>query len=175
MQSCPGRGSLSCWRHSHCLCRTAAHKLLALPQSDPHAAEGLLPESPATFNFARKAFTAMHRKQKIAAEWVSPSNEILRITEGHDEIDSWRWRLAHGNSSAAKAALDWLLAAIAVRLPNFSRGSRAPLRLCANPQLRPLLYDKSRTIARRGVPCRLAEPQQSRHLAARHSVVHRDV
>src|SRR5438477_13005421 len=61
-------------------------QLLNLPQSDPQAAEALLLKARRHGTALRKVFTAMLRKQRILAEWIEPVNEILRITEGHDEL-----------------------------------------------------------------------------------------
>ena len=71
-------------------------QLLALPQSDPQAAEGLLLKSRRLGASMRKTFAAMLRRQKITGEWVEPVNEILRITEGHDELvhGDGTWRIA---------------------------------------------------------------------------------
>jgi predicted RNA-binding Zn ribbon-like protein len=91
----------------------------------------------------------MHRKQKIAGEWVVPVNEILRITEGHDELifEDGAWRMEF---VAREDGLDWLLAAIARSAAELvAEGPKAPLRICANPQCGLFFYDKSRTHRRR--------------------------
>src|SRR5260370_22408711 len=61
-------------------------QLLSLPQSDPQAAEALLLKARRLCSALRKGFTAMFRKQRMAGEWSEPVNEVLRITEGHDEL-----------------------------------------------------------------------------------------
>lgn len=124
-------------------------QLLALPQSDPQAAEGLLLKSQRLASALRKAFGALLRKQKIAAEWVEPINEILRITEGHDELvpEAGGWRIEF---IAREGGLDWLLAAVARSGAEvIAEGSRANLRLCANPHCGLFFYDVSRTHRRR--------------------------
>ena len=124
-------------------------QLLALPQSDPPAAEGLLLKARRLSASLRKALTAMHRKHRIAAEWVEPINEILRITEGHDELifEDGAWRMEF---VAREGGLDWLLAAIARSAAELvAEGPKAPLRICANPQCGLFFYDKSRTHRRR--------------------------
>jgi predicted RNA-binding Zn ribbon-like protein len=149
-------------------------QLLALPQSDPQAAEGLLLKARRLSSSTRKAFTAMHRKQKIAGEWVEPVNEILRITEGHDELifedGSWRMEFV-----AREGGLDWLLAAIARSAAELvAEGSRAPLRLCANPQCGLFFYDKSRTHRRRWCSMSVCGNRSKvATFARRHSAVHR--
>ena len=124
-------------------------KLLVLPQSDPQSAQGLLLKARRLSASLRKVLTAMHRKQKIAGEWVAPVNEILRITEGHDELvfEDGAW---HVEFVAREGGLDWLLAAIARSAAELvAEGPKAPLRICADPQCGLFFYDKSRTHRRR--------------------------
>jgi predicted RNA-binding Zn ribbon-like protein len=124
-------------------------QLLNLPQSDPQAAEALLLKARRLGSALRKAFLAMLRKQRIAREWIDPINEILRVTEGHDELagqDSvWKIEFV-----AREGGLDWLLAAVARSGAEIiAEGPRARLRLCANPQCGLFFYDDSRTRRRR--------------------------
>lgn len=124
-------------------------QLLALPQSDPQAAEGLLLKARQLCSSLRKVFLAMHRKQKIAGEWVESANDILRITEGHDELicDHGIWRIEF---IAREGGLDWLLAAVARSAAELvAEGAGARLRLCANPRCGLFFYDNSRTHRRR--------------------------
>ena len=124
-------------------------QLLALPQSDPQAAEGLLLKARQLGGSLRKVFTAMHRKQRIAAEWTEPVNEILRITEGHDELvcGNGIWRIEF---IAREGGLNWLLAAVARSAAELiAEGAGARLRLCSNPRCSLFFYDKSRTHRRR--------------------------
>ena len=124
-------------------------QLLALPESDLQAAEGLLLKSQRLSSVLRKAFSALLRKQKIAGEWVEPINEILRITEGHDELVSHAggWWIEF---IAREGGLDWLLAAVARSGAEIiTEGFRASLRLCANPHCGLFFYDTSSTHRRR--------------------------
>lgn len=124
-------------------------QLLALPESDLQAAESLLLKSQRLGSALRRAFAALLRKQRIAAEWVEPINEILRITEGHDELvsDAGGWGMEF---VAREGGLDWLLAAVARSgAETIAEGSRASLRLCANPHCGLFFYDTSRTHRRR--------------------------
>src|SRR6266852_24649 len=124
-------------------------QLLDLPQSDLQAAEALLSKARRVGLALRRAFAAMLRKQRIAGEWVEPINEILRITEGHDELVSQQgvWELEF---IAREGGLDWLLAAVARSGAEIiAEGARAPLRLCANPHCGLFFYDKSRMHRRR--------------------------
>jgi predicted RNA-binding Zn ribbon-like protein len=150
-------------------------QLLALPQADPPAAEGLLQKARRLSVSLRKALTAMHRKHRIAVEWVEPINEILRITEGHDELllEDGAWRLEF---VAREGGLDWLLAAVARSAAELvAEGPQAPLRICANPQCGLFFYDKSRTHRRRW--CSMSACGNRSKVAAfarRHSATHGD-
>jgi len=124
-------------------------QLLSLLQSDPQAAEALLLKARRLGSALRKLFAAMLRKQRIATEWVEPVNEILRITEGHDELvgQDGAWRIEF---IAREGGLDWLLAAIARSAAEIvAEGVRARLRHCANPNCGLFFYDNSRTRRRR--------------------------
>jgi predicted RNA-binding Zn ribbon-like protein len=124
-------------------------QLLGLPQIDPQAAEALLLKSRRLSLALRRAFTAMLRKQRMAGEWIEPVNEVLRITEGHDELvgqdSTWKIEFV-----AREGGLDWLLAAVARSGAEIiAEGTHARLRLCANPQCGLFFYDDSRTRRRR--------------------------
>jgi predicted RNA-binding Zn ribbon-like protein len=124
-------------------------QLLALPQSNPQAAEALLLKAQRLSSALRKTFTAMLRKHRIEREWIAPVNEILRITEGHDELvsEDGDWRIEF---IAREGGLDWLLAAVARSGAEIiAEGPGARLRLCANPHCGLFFCDKSRTHQRR--------------------------
>ncbi len=124
-------------------------QLLILPQSDPQAAEALLLKARRLGTALRKVFAAMLRKQRITAEWIEPLNDILRITEGHDELAGQEgiWKIEF---VAREGGLDWLLAAVARSGAEIiAEGTRARLRLCANPHCGLFFYDNSRTRRRR--------------------------
>jgi len=126
-----------------------AAQLVALPQVDPQAADALLSKSKHLGVALRKAFTAMLRKQRIAGEWIEPINEILRITEGHDELvgQDTDWRIEF---VAREGGLDWLLAAIARSgAETIAEGVHSRIRICANPHCGLFFYDDSRTHGRR--------------------------
>jgi predicted RNA-binding Zn ribbon-like protein len=124
-------------------------QLLTLPQSDPQAADGLLLKARRLSRNVRLAFAALVRKQMVTPQWVEPVNEILQITEGHDELvhEGGAWRIEF---IARETGLDWLLAAIARSAAEImAEGVRARLRLCANPNCGLFFYDDSRTHRRR--------------------------
>ena len=124
-------------------------ELLALNRSDPRADESLLRKAHRLATSLRLAFDAVLHKQKVLREWIDPINEVLRITEGHDEL------LATGNDweiqfVASESGLEWLLAAVARSAAEIiAEGPRARLRLCANPRCGLFFYDTSRTHRRR--------------------------
>jgi predicted RNA-binding Zn ribbon-like protein len=124
-------------------------QLLTLSQSDPRAAFAVLSRSVRLRDALRRVFAAMVRKERIAAEWVQPVNEILRITEGHDELvqNSGNWKLEF---IAREGGLDWLLAAIARSAAEIlEQGAEARIRICANPGCGLFFCDTSRTHRRR--------------------------
>lgn len=124
-------------------------QLLSLPQIDPQAAEALLLKARRLSIALRKVFTALLRKQRMAADWIEPVNEILRITEGHDELvgHDGVWKIEF---VAREGGLDWLLAAVARSGAEIlAEGTQARLRLCANPQCGLFFCDDSRTRRRR--------------------------
>ena len=123
--------------------------LLALSGSDPDAAQTLLSRSIRLRDALRKAFGAIVKKEGIAREWIEPINEILRITEGHDEmiLEENTWKMEF---KAREESLDWLLAAIARSAAEIIvEGTQARLRSCANPACGLFFSDKSRTRRRR--------------------------
>ena len=126
-----------------------AVQLTGLPDSDPQSATSLLLKSQRLASSLRRVFIAMLRKQKIAPDWVEPVNEILRVTEGHDELVGLdgRWKIEF---VAREGGLDWLLAAVARSAAEvMAEGDRARLRLCANPNCGLFFSDDSRTRQRR--------------------------
>ena len=123
--------------------------LLHLPESDQKAADILLSRVANLGKSLRQIFSAIVRKERIAREWVEPINEILRITEGHDELvfENGEWRLEF---MAREDGLDWLLAAIARSAAEILlEGPAVRLRVCANPGCGLFFSDMSRTRRRR--------------------------
>ncbi len=103
----------------------------------------------------RSTFEAMALRARINPSWVHPINQILQLTDGHDELQelipadraAGRWALQF---VAREQRLEWLLAAIARSAAEIiSEGPDAPVRICANPQCGLFFYDTSRTAKRR--------------------------
>lgn len=149
-------------------------ELLALRQSDPQAAEALLRKAQRLGSALRQAFEALLRKQRIVRDWIDPLNEILRITEGHDELVSAEqdWEIEF---IAREGGLEWLLAAVARSAAEIiAEGTGARLRLCANPRCGLFFYDTSRTHRRRWCSMTVCGNRSKvaafarRHASARH-------
>jgi predicted RNA-binding Zn ribbon-like protein len=123
--------------------------LFALPGSDPDAAQTLLSRAVRMRDALRKIFSAMVRKEDVAREWAEPINQILRITEGHDELvlEGGTWKMEF---RAREGGLDWLLAAVARSAAEIIvEATQARLRICANPGCGLFFSDNSRTHRRR--------------------------
>ena len=123
--------------------------LLVLSGTEPDAAQSLLSRSMRLRDALRRAFGAIVRSEEIAREWAEPINQILRITEGHDELvlNATSWKMEF---QAREGGLDWLLAAIARSAAEIIvEGAQARLRICANPACGLFFSDNSRTHRRR--------------------------
>jgi predicted RNA-binding Zn ribbon-like protein len=124
-------------------------QLTSLPQANAQVAEGLYVKALRLRNSLKKVFAALVRKERIPREWAGPINEVLRITEGHDELvlENGQWRTEF---MAREGGLDWLLAAIARSAAEIIvEGEASRLRLCANPHCGLFFCDTSRTGRRR--------------------------
>lgn len=126
-----------------------AARLRSLEDSDPQAADAVRLKMLRLRESVRAVFSARSDKKPIAKNWVEPINDILRITEGHDELsqqgEHWQLRFI-----ARESGLEWLLAAIARSAAELLvEGPQAPVRRCANPNCRLFFYDASRTRRRR--------------------------
>jgi len=126
----------------------SAH-IRVLVETDPRAAENLLTHAERLGRAHRLIFRAIVKKQRIHPDWTEPINRILRVTEGHDELqwDGTAWRLGF---VAREESLVWLLAAIARSGAELiAEGASQNLKRCANPECPILFYDDSRTHRRR--------------------------
>jgi len=124
-------------------------QLLALPENDPQSAGTLLGKAQRLHSALLQAFAALLQKEPLSRDWVEPINEVLRVTEGHDELlpQNGKWSLEF---VAREGGLDWLLAAIARSAAELiAEGANARLRVCSNPECGLFFYDTSRTHRRR--------------------------
>jgi predicted RNA-binding Zn ribbon-like protein len=134
---------------SHVVSQERGANLLALPESDPQSAGKVLGRANRLREGLRKAFEAMVRKERVTSEWIGPINEILRITEGHDELtpNGSGWKLEF---MAREGGVDWLFAAVARSAAEIiADAAAARLRTCANPACSLFFFDASRTHRRR--------------------------
>lgn len=149
-------------------------QLLTLPQNDPQSAGALLGKAQRLHDSLREIFGSLLHKEAILRDWVEPINDVLRITEGHDELlqqgDKWGMDFV-----AREGGLDWLLAAIARSAAELiAEGSAARIRICSNPACGLFFYDTSRTRRRRW--CSMSRCGNRHKVAAfsrRHSVSRR--
>jgi predicted RNA-binding Zn ribbon-like protein len=150
-------------------------QLLTLPQYDPQSADALLARARRLHSALSEAFVAMVEDAPAANDWAEPINDVLRITEGHDELvqQDGGWRLEF---VARESGLDWLLAAIARSGAELvAEGAGAPLRVCSNAVCGLFFYDTSRTGRRRW--CSMATCGNRHKVAAfsrRHTVGRRN-
>jgi predicted RNA-binding Zn ribbon-like protein len=124
-------------------------ELRTLTENDPTAAGTLLKQAEQLGDAMRLAFAAMLTTQEIRSEWAAPINQILGITEGHDELqrEEGGWKLGF---HARYEGLEWLLAAIARSGAELiAEGAKSGLQQCSNPRCQLLFYDDSRTHRRR--------------------------
>jgi predicted RNA-binding Zn ribbon-like protein len=124
-------------------------QLLVLPQNNPQSAGALLAKAQRLHASLGEIFEALIRKEALLRDWVEPINEVLRVTEGHDELlqQNGKWGLTF---VAREGGLDWLLAAIARSAAEITaEGGSGRLRVCSNPSCRLCFYDTSRTRRRR--------------------------
>lgn len=149
-------------------------QLLALPQNDPQSASVPLGKAQRLHVSLQTSFNALHRKEAVSHDRVESINEVLRITEGHDELlqQDGAWSLSF---VAREGGLDWLLAAIARSAAEIiSEGTGAPIRVCSNPSCGLFFYDTSRTHRRRW--CSMSKCGNRNKVAAfsrRHAVARR--
>ena len=124
-------------------------QLRNLPASDARTADSLLAKAQNLQAALAGAFAAIVSGDPISRECIGPINQILSITEGHDELtpEGHSWRLEF---VAREGGLDWLLAAVARSAAEIvAEGPNAPVRACANPSCPFFFYDTSRTKKRR--------------------------
>ena len=126
-----------------------ASRLVPFLTTEPRAVDAVLLRALRLRECLRAVFACIVDKEPFPSSWAEPVNEILRITEGHDELlfHAGAWSLQF---VAREGGLEWLLAAIARSAAELLvEGPAAPIRRCANPGCRLFFYDDSRTHRRR--------------------------
>ena len=124
-------------------------RLESLEGSEPGAVDAVLLKILRLRECVWAVFSAVEERRDFPKAWVAPINEILRITEGHDELVAreGRWRLEF---IGRESGLEWLLAAIARSAAELIvEGQNAPVKRCSNAGCRLFFYDDSRTRRRR--------------------------
>jgi len=126
-----------------------ATRLWPLEFSEPQAVDAVVLRILRLQEAVRAIFQSIVANKPFPASWVEPINNVLRVTEGHDELVASKggWSL---DFVAREGGLDWLLAAIARSAAELVvEGPQARIRRCANPACRLFFYDDSRTHRRR--------------------------
>src|SRR6516162_7874287 len=126
-----------------------AARLRPFLATEPRSVDAVLLRALRLRESLRAIFASIADKEPFPSSWAEPVNEILRITEGHDELlfHAGAWSLQF---VAREGGLEWLLAAIARSAAELLvEGPAAPIRRCANPACRLFFYDDSRTHRRR--------------------------
>jgi len=134
---------------SQVVSKERGQRLENLGRSEPAAVDGVLLRILRLRECVLAVFSAVEEGRRFPHAWAAPINEILRLTEGHDELVAreGRWRLEF---VARESGLEWLLAAIARSAAELMvEGAAAPIKRCANPECRLFFYDGSRTRQRR--------------------------
>ncbi|MBZ5527132.1 MAG: CGNR zinc finger domain-containing protein [Acidobacteriia bacterium] len=125
-----------------------ASALLALKRTDPQTVESLLRKALALRAGLVQALGALARREPVEHASILAINDLLRITEGHDELvpEGPGWKLQF---VARERHPEWLLTAIARSAAEIISEGAAALRRCANPECPLLFYDDSRNGRRR--------------------------
>lgn len=134
---------------AHLVSEDRAARLLPFLGTEPRAVDAVLLRTLRLRESLRAIFACIVDREPFPASWTEPVNEILRITEGHDELvfREGAWSLEF---VAREGGLEWLLAAIARSAAELMvEGPAAPIRRCANPSCGLFFYDDSRTHRRR--------------------------
>jgi len=124
-------------------------RLESLEGSEPGAVDAVLLKVLRLRECVRAVFSAVEERRDFPKAWVAPINEILQVTEGHDELVArqGQWRLEF---IGRENGLEWLLAAIARSAAELIvEGQNAPVKRCSNAGCRLFFYDDSRTRRRR--------------------------
>ena len=121
-----------------------SEELSTLTETDPIAAGALVSQAKRLMDSMEFAFRTMLENGQVQPSWVKPINEVLRVTEGHDELqwDGSAWSMAFVGKHDR---LEWLLAAIARSGAELiAEGPGKGLSRCSNGNCRLLFYDDSR-------------------------------
>lgn len=128
--------------------RERAGVLLPMERGDPQAVEALLRKALALRGALVQALGALVRRETVEHASIVTINELLQVTEGHDELlpENHNWKLRF---VARERQAEWLLTAIARSGAELISEGGGALRKCANPECPLLFYDDSRNGRRR--------------------------
>lgn len=121
-----------------------SEELRTLTKSDPAAAGALLAQAERLMHGMEMVFRAMLVGVVPQPGWEKPINEVLQVTEGHDELqwDGNAWCLRFVGKYDK---LEWLLAAIARSGAELiADGAQKCLSRCSNQNCQLLFYDHSK-------------------------------
>lgn len=124
-------------------------RIRALEETDPEGTALAMRRAVALRNAVRGVVVALAERRTVEPGWVEPINDVLRVTEGHDELvrSEGAWRVGF---VPREQRLEWLLAAVARSAAELvAEGPRARVRKCGNPKCVLYFYDASRTGRRR--------------------------
>ena len=128
--------------------RERASALVALERTDPQTVDALLRKAFTLRTGLAQALRALARQEAVEHASIVVINELLQVTEGHDELvpegHGWKLRFV-----ARERHPEWLLTAIARSAAEIISEGPAALRKCANPACPLLFYDDSRNGRRR--------------------------
>jgi predicted RNA-binding Zn ribbon-like protein len=134
--------------------RARVETLIGLERSAPQETAAAFSAALELRSGIRRCVEARASGSGIEAEWIEPINQVLRLTEGYDQVvprgaarDGRDWKIEF---VMRERRLEWLLAAIARSAAELiAQGADAPIHKCANPACILYFYDNSRTGGRR--------------------------
>jgi len=124
--------------------QTRSEELRTLTKSDPAAVGALVAQAERLMHGMGMVFRAILENVPLHSGWVKPINEVLQVTEGHDELqcDGNVWSLRFVGKYDR---LEWLLAAIARSGAELiAEGAQKGLSRCSNKNCQLLFYDDSK-------------------------------
>jgi predicted RNA-binding Zn ribbon-like protein len=124
--------------------QTRSEELRTLTKSDPAAAGALVAQAERLMHGMEMVFRAILENVPLQSGWVKPINEVLQVTEGHDELQ-WDGNVWSLRFIGKYDRLEWLLAAIARSGAELiAEGAQKGLSRCSNKNCLLLFYDDSK-------------------------------
>jgi predicted RNA-binding Zn ribbon-like protein len=124
--------------------QTRSEELRTLTKSDPAAAGALVAQAERLMHGLGMVFRAILENVPLQSGWVKPINDVLQVTEGHDELQ-WDGNVWSLRFIGKYDRLEWLLAAIARSGAELiAEGAQKGLSRCGNKNCQLLFYDDSK-------------------------------